>query len=95
MNVERGKFEPEEEPEEPTEWDRRIEAAIEQARRDPRYAGSFAPDSEADLAASIARARADVEAGRVYDHAVVARWLKTWGTPDRKPFHEWLAQTER
>ena len=37
-----------------------------------------------------ARAEADIAAGRFYPHSVVARWLKTWGTPDRKSFDEWL-----
>lgn len=43
---------------------------------------------------AVARARADAAAGRVYDHVVVREWLKTWGTPDRKPFREWLAQRD-
>ncbi|KQT32898.1 antitoxin [Sphingomonas sp. Leaf412] len=47
-------------------------------------------DEEAD-AASIARARADIAAGRYHDHEVVAEWLKTWGKPGRLPFREWLA----
>lgn len=47
------------------------------------------PDPEA-IAASDARARADLAAGRCYDHETVSRWLRTWGTPDRKPFKEWL-----
>ncbi len=48
------------------------------------------PDPAAE-AASLARARADVAAGRVHDHAVVGEWLLTWGEPDFKPFREWLA----
>lgn len=40
--------------------------------------------------ASIARARADIAAGRVHDHATVSAWLMTWGKPGRKPFREWL-----
>lgn len=47
------------------------------------------PDPAAE-AASIARARADVAAGRVYSHEVVSRWLKTWGDDDFRPFDEWL-----
>ena len=48
------------------------------------------PDPEAE-AASIARARADIAAGRVVPHAKVAEWLKTIGTPDYKPMpREWL-----
>lgn len=47
-------------------------------------------DREAE-AASLARARADVAAGRVVDHAEVAKWLKTWGTEDEYPMpREWL-----
>lgn len=48
------------------------------------------PDPEAE-AASIARAREDIAAGRYYDHAIVSEWLRTWTSPDYKPFHEWLA----
>ena len=47
-------------------------------------------DREADQA-SIARARADIAAGRVVEHAKVAEWLKTWGTKDEHPIPpEWL-----
>jgi predicted transcriptional regulator len=42
-------------------------------------------------AAAIARARADVAAGRVHSHEVVKEWLMTWGKPGRLPFREWLA----
>jgi predicted transcriptional regulator len=46
------------------------------------------PDAEA---AADARAEADIKAGRVVDHADVAAWLATWGTPDEKPVPpEWL-----
>lgn len=46
-------------------------------------------DLEAEEA-SLARARADIAAGRVYPHEEVAAWLRTWGTPDFKPFpHRW------
>lgn len=41
-----------------------------------------------------ARAMADFAAGRCHDHAVVGRWLKTWGQPDQKPFREWLADQD-
>ena len=47
-------------------------------------------DFEAE-AAAIARARADMAAGRYYSHEIVSEWLKTWGTPDRRPFREWLS----
>ena len=42
-------------------------------------------------ATAIAQARADVAAGRVYPHALVSEWLRTWSQPDSKPFQEWLA----
>ena len=46
------------------------------------------PDAEA---ASLARARADIAAGRTIPHEQVTAWLKTWGTPDFKPMpREWL-----
>ena len=47
------------------------------------------PDTE-----DYERAMADLAAGRVYPHALVSRWLKTWGQPDRKPFKEWLADQD-
>ncbi len=28
---------------------------------------------------------ADIEAGRVVDHEVVAEWLRSWGTPNEGP----------
>lgn len=42
-------------------------------------------DVEAEDAA-VARARADIAAGRVYAHEDVVAWLRTWGTDDYKPF---------
>jgi len=51
--------------------------------------GIFECDPEAE-AASLARARADVAAGRVHDQATVGEWLLTWGKPGFKPFREWL-----
>jgi predicted transcriptional regulator len=47
-------------------------------------------DQQAEYAADL-RAWADFGAGRYYEHAVVARWLQTWGTPERVSFREWLA----
>jgi hypothetical protein len=49
------------------------------------------PSTDEEVAAADARALADLEAGRVYPHAIVGEWLKTWGKPGRKPFKEWLA----
>jgi predicted transcriptional regulator len=38
-----------------------------------------------------AQALASVAAGRFIPHEEVAKWLKTWGTPDFKPMpREWL-----
>jgi predicted transcriptional regulator len=48
------------------------------------------PDPEAEAAAD-ARGLADIEAGRVYSHEIVSEWLRTWTSPDYKPFHEWFA----
>jgi predicted transcriptional regulator len=31
---------------------------------------------------AIAKARADVAAGRVVPHEAVVKWLQSWGTPD-------------
>ena len=42
------------------------------------------------MAEAIAKARVDFESGRGVTHAVVSQWLMTWGTPERKPFKEWL-----
>ncbi|MBW6527105.1 hypothetical protein KZ813_09670 [Sphingomonas sp. RHCKR7] len=59
-----------------------------------REHGIFDHDDELAEAASIARARADVAAGRVYPHAIVAEWMETWGKPGRTTFREWLAQRD-
>ena len=49
------------------------------------------PTTEEEIAESLARARADVAAGRVVPHEEVAKWLATWGTEDEKPMpREWL-----
>jgi predicted transcriptional regulator len=43
-------------------------------------------------AAADARAKADILAGRVVDHAEVVAWLEKWGTDDEMPAPpEWLA----
>lgn len=83
MNVERGIFDGEETPEQAAELDARIEAATAAAMRDPRYAALFAPEDEAER---DAEAEADIAAGRFYSNEEVVAWLKTWGTPDQKPF---------
>jgi predicted transcriptional regulator len=41
-------------------------------------------DEEAE-ARAIAEAEADVAAGRVVPHDEVAKWLKSWGTPNELP----------
>lgn len=51
-------------------------------------------DAESSLAlsaeeeAALLEAEADADAGRVVPHSEVAKWLKTWGTPDEKPMPE-------
>ena len=52
------------------------------------------PSTDEEIAASVARARADVAAGRVHSHAVVGEWLTTWGQAGRKPFKEWLTKRD-
>ena len=48
--------------------------------------------NEGPEAAADARADADIEAGRVVDHAEVSTWLAKWGTPRETPAPpEWLA----
>lgn len=42
------------------------------------------PDLEADEAAML-EGEADADAGRVVPHSEVAKWLRTWGTPDFYP----------
>ena len=49
------------------------------------------PATGEEIAASDARALADLAAGRVYPNAVIGEWLTTCGKPGRKPFKEWLA----
>jgi hypothetical protein len=51
------------------------------------------PSTPTEIAISHDRARADSDAGRVYPHAIVGEWLKTWGKPGRRPFQDWLADT--
>jgi len=41
-------------------------------------------DPDAELLAD-ARAEADIAAGRIVNHAEVAAWLATWGTPEEAP----------
>jgi predicted transcriptional regulator len=45
----------------------------------------FEEEDEEAEAASIARAEADIAAGRTVPHSEVAKWLKTWGTPEAGP----------
>ncbi|WP_236552974.1 hypothetical protein [Sphingomonas sp. 8AM] len=54
----------------------------------------WANRDESALAADLARAEADVAAGRVHSHAIVGEWLKTWGKPGRLPVKEWLARRD-
>ena len=39
----------------------------------------------------IERARAGLASNAGVEHTVVSAWLRTWGTPDRRPFKDWLA----
>jgi predicted transcriptional regulator len=40
--------------------------------------------------AALRRAEEDIAAGRLVPHEEVAKWLRTWGTPDEKPMPaEW------
>ena len=41
-----------------------------------------------------AKAMNDHREGRSHSHAVVSKWLMTWGKPGRKPFHQWLADQD-
>ncbi|HEX8389637.1 MAG TPA: hypothetical protein VF636_11500 [Sphingomonas sp.] len=36
----------------------------------------------------------DVSTGRVFEHALVSRWLRTAGRPDWRPFKDWLADQD-
>lgn len=45
----------------------------------------FEDEDPGEAAASIARAEADIAAGRTVPHSEVVKWLKTWGTPDEGP----------
>jgi predicted transcriptional regulator len=45
----------------------------------------FEEEDEEAIAASIARARAQIAAGKGVPHEEVVKWLKTWGTPEAGP----------
>ena len=48
-------------------------------------------DQEEADAEALARARADLAAGRTVPHEEVATWLKKWGAGERVPMpREWL-----
>jgi len=54
----------------------------------------FIDETPEEEAASFARAEADIAAGRVIPHEEVAKWLKTWGTPEEgPPPAEWFKRT--
>lgn len=44
-----------------------------------------APPLSDEEEAALREAEADADAGRVVPHAEVAKWLKTWGTPEAGP----------
>lgn len=51
----------------------------------------FDEDDEEAVAASDARADAEIAAGKGIPHEKVAAWLRTWGTPEEgPPPPEWL-----
>jgi predicted transcriptional regulator len=54
--------------------------------------GIFDDEEMPEQAAALdAKARASIAAGHFVPHEEVAKWLKTWGTPDFKPMpREWL-----
>jgi predicted transcriptional regulator len=39
----------------------------------------------AEEEAALRRAEADIAAGRLVPHEEVAKWLRTWGTPESGP----------
>ena len=43
------------------------------------------PIDEAAEAAADAAAEAEIDAGRFVPHAEVAKWLRSWGTPNKLP----------
>ena len=45
----------------------------------------FEEDDEESLAASDARAEAEIAAGKGIPHEEVVKWLRTWGTPEEGP----------
>lgn len=57
-------------------------------KHEPGIFDAIDPRAEAE---SIARARAQIAAGRGVPHEEVAAWLRTVGTPEWKPMpREWL-----
>ena len=46
----------------------------------------FEPDvNEGEEARRDAEAGAEIDAGRFVPHAEVAKWLQSWGTPNKQP----------
>lgn len=53
--------------------------------------GLSAKHDAAAEAAADRLAEGEIDAGRGVEHAKVAEWLKTWGTPEERPIPpEWL-----
>lgn len=50
---------------------------------DPDFGPARALTDEEE--AALLAAEADADAGRVVPHSEVAKWLKTWGTPEEGP----------
>ena len=45
----------------------------------------FADETPEEEAASLARAEAQIAAGKGVPHEEVVKWLRTWGTPESGP----------
>ena len=54
-------------------------------------AGELPPSKRSVTPEMIDRARAGLNSGAGVEHTVVSAWLRTWGTANRRPFRDWLA----
>ena len=90
MNDETHRFPPEDPWDEEAEL-RRAQADLDAGRTDRLYLHGLPILTPAEEEESLRRADEDIAAGRVVPHEEVAKWLRTWGTPDEKPMpREWL-----
>ncbi|WP_375381909.1 hypothetical protein [uncultured Sphingomonas sp.] len=69
---------------------REHDAGIDSDRDTWPLGSAILPMTDEEIEAEAAEAEADIAAGRVYPHSLVSAWLETWGSPDYKPFDEWL-----